>query len=234
MRKEEVNPSVKSNKRTQNTLSQVPNGIELIWRLGEDLIYWMCLRVESFALAMNVMFWKHGCQWMWWLGCIYSPNHFLAVGKGCWRWAHRTVRCATATVHCPVHATSAQPLGFWAVDRCRRLSSSCTGQSGTLWLLRSDFCCGTVHHCSSAQSTVGTQGVVAPLAHRTVRWIIAKRASEFLRVVCLEGGWPGALDTVRCDKLQHTQVFCSNFDWVSNWISFLVCVEPYATEINHI
>jgi hypothetical protein len=39
MRKEEGNPSDKSNKRTQNTLSQVPNGIELIWRLGEDLIY---------------------------------------------------------------------------------------------------------------------------------------------------------------------------------------------------
>jgi hypothetical protein len=39
MRKEEGNPSDKSNKRTLNTLSQVPNGIELIWRLGEDLIY---------------------------------------------------------------------------------------------------------------------------------------------------------------------------------------------------
>jgi hypothetical protein len=39
MRKEEGNPSDKSNKITQNTLSQVPNGIELIWRLGEDLIY---------------------------------------------------------------------------------------------------------------------------------------------------------------------------------------------------
>jgi hypothetical protein len=39
MRKEEGNPSDKSNKTTQNTLSQVPNGIELIWMLGEDLIY---------------------------------------------------------------------------------------------------------------------------------------------------------------------------------------------------
>jgi hypothetical protein len=28
---------------------------------------------------------------------------------------------------------------------------------------------GTVHHCSSAQSTVGAQGAVAPLDHRTVR-----------------------------------------------------------------
>jgi hypothetical protein len=29
-----------------------------------------------------------------------------------------------------VRATSAQPLGFGVVDRWRRLSSSCTGQSG--------------------------------------------------------------------------------------------------------
>jgi hypothetical protein len=36
--KKKANPSDKSNKRTQNTLSQVPNGIELIWRLGEDFI----------------------------------------------------------------------------------------------------------------------------------------------------------------------------------------------------
>jgi hypothetical protein len=35
-KKRKANPS---NKRTQNTLSQVSNGIELIWRLGEDLIY---------------------------------------------------------------------------------------------------------------------------------------------------------------------------------------------------
>jgi hypothetical protein len=39
MTKEEGNPSYKSNKRTQNTLSQVLNGMELIWRLREDLIY---------------------------------------------------------------------------------------------------------------------------------------------------------------------------------------------------
>jgi hypothetical protein len=38
-KKEKAKPSDKSNKRTQDTLSQVPNGIELIWRLEEDLIY---------------------------------------------------------------------------------------------------------------------------------------------------------------------------------------------------
>jgi hypothetical protein len=30
--------------------------MELIWRLGEDPIYLMCLGVESFALVLNEMF----------------------------------------------------------------------------------------------------------------------------------------------------------------------------------
>jgi hypothetical protein len=42
--------------KTQNTLSQVHNGIELIWSLREDSIYLMCLGVESFALVLNEMF----------------------------------------------------------------------------------------------------------------------------------------------------------------------------------
>jgi hypothetical protein len=45
-----------SNNEHKKTLSQVPHGIELIWRLGEDPIYLMCLGVESFALVLNEMF----------------------------------------------------------------------------------------------------------------------------------------------------------------------------------
>jgi hypothetical protein len=105
-------------------------------------------------------------------------NHFLAIGKGCWRWAHRT-----ATVHCPMRATSAQPLGFGAVDRWRRLSSSCIGQSGATpnSPVPSDFCALTsvvalftsdiskvdrwrVGSCCSAGSPD------SPVAHQTVRW----------------------------------------------------------------
>jgi hypothetical protein len=41
--------------------------------------------------------------------------------------AHRTV-----TVHCPVRAMSARPLGFGVVDRWSALSFFCTGQSGDL------------------------------------------------------------------------------------------------------
>jgi hypothetical protein len=39
--------------KTQNTLSQVPNEFELIWRLRD---YLMCLKVESYALVLNEMF----------------------------------------------------------------------------------------------------------------------------------------------------------------------------------
>jgi hypothetical protein len=54
--------------------------------------------------------------------------------------AHRTV-----TVHCPVRATSARPLGLGAVDRWSALSSCCTGQSGATLdsPVTSDFCAPT-------------------------------------------------------------------------------------------
>jgi hypothetical protein len=83
MRKEEDNPSDKSNKRTQNTLSQVPNGIELIWWLGENLIFWMCLGVESFALALNRMIRMLGCQWMWCQGKVWLPSFCVLVQMNC-------------------------------------------------------------------------------------------------------------------------------------------------------
>jgi hypothetical protein len=45
----------------------------------------------------------------------------------------------TTTVHCPVRATSARPLGFGAIDRLNRLSFCCTGQSGTTPNMSGDF-----------------------------------------------------------------------------------------------
>jgi hypothetical protein len=56
MGKEKGQAKQQEQQGTQNTLSQVPNGIELIWRLREDSIYLMCLGVESFALVLNEMF----------------------------------------------------------------------------------------------------------------------------------------------------------------------------------
>jgi hypothetical protein len=133
----------------------------------------MCLGVNALALVLNVIFWKLVCQRMWWLGGIYSPQPF------CSRWPRllamgapdSPVHHRTGTVQCLVHAMSAHSLGFWAVDRWRRLSSSCTGQSGAtpdslvphrtvrclltllLWLLHS-----TVHHCCFSQSRLLAPG----------------------------------------------------------------------------
>jgi hypothetical protein len=50
----------KRQEQQKNTLSQVPNVIELIWRLRDDSIYLMCLGVQSFALVLNEMFGMFG------------------------------------------------------------------------------------------------------------------------------------------------------------------------------
>jgi hypothetical protein len=97
-------------------------------------------------------------------GVFIASNHFLVVGWVCCQWAHRTVRWCTGqgTVHCPVRATSACPLGFREVDRWNPLSCSCNRQSGAtpdmsmsgvFWLsaLTSDL------HCSLLPSTVGAR-----------------------------------------------------------------------------
>jgi hypothetical protein len=44
------------------------------------------------------------------VGVFIALNHQQAVGKGCCRWAHRTVRFATG--HCPVRRHVTQLLGF--------------------------------------------------------------------------------------------------------------------------
>jgi hypothetical protein len=78
------------------------------------------------------------------VGGIYSPQplpshwkRLLAMGA-----LDSLVRHRTAIVHCPVCATSAQPLGFGAVDHWRCLSSSCIGQFSATpdSPMTSDFC----------------------------------------------------------------------------------------------
>jgi hypothetical protein len=152
--------------------------VELILGLGEDFdllnvswsgVFCSCIEcwIQNAWMAMNEV-----------VGGIYSPQplpsrwqSLLAMGAPDSPVVHRIV-----TVHCPVRATSARPLGFGAVDRWSRLSFCCTGQSGGTpdSQVTSDLCALTsARHCltcSSKQSTVGAQGVVAPLAHRLVRW----------------------------------------------------------------
>jgi hypothetical protein len=115
-------------------------------------------------------------------GVFIALNHQEAIREGCWRRAHRTVRCATGqvlfTVQCA--ATSPNRYGLEPGRPLEALSSCGTGQSGatpnrscslsgaslTLWLSLCACCCFSSSFCSRPLHEL----VVALLAHRTVRW----------------------------------------------------------------
>ena len=74
-------------------------------RLGEDLIFSMCLGVNSFALVLNVEFRKLGWIEWWWLGVFIAPTTILAVaGDGAPDKALFTVRCVPRQ----------RPVGVWS------------------------------------------------------------------------------------------------------------------------
>jgi hypothetical protein len=98
----------------------------------------LCLEVNALALVLNENLRKLGCLEWWWLGVFIALNHQQVVRGGCYRWAHRTVRCTS-------HVT--QPLGFGSCRPLEALSSSGTGQTlfnvRCVLTLRSD----SVAHC---------------------------------------------------------------------------------------
>jgi hypothetical protein len=174
---------------------------------------------------------------MRWLGVFIASQPLLVVG-----WIllemgapDNAVRHRTVTVHCPLRATSAQPLGFGAVDRWRPLSSSYTGQSGAIWLLRSDFW-HALFFCAESRWRAGSRCSAgspdSPMPHWTVRWIIMEHALEFPRVAGSESYGHGAPNTVRWAIFQHTQVLLLQLNCVPNLIYFLVYIEPYAPVIH--
>ena len=150
------------------------------------LLYWM--RISENLDALNEV-----------VGGIYNlqplPSRWLfllAIDTPDSLVVHRT-----STVHCPVRATSARPLGFGAVDRWNPLSFYCTGQSGAtpdmsgdLWLRCSDSVAHCSGYCLLLQTTVGpvsrcsAGSLDMSGAHRIVRWIIAERAQRIP-----ESGW---------------------------------------------
>jgi hypothetical protein len=142
-----------------------------------------------------------GCGW----GVFIALNHQTTVVAGCCRWAHRTVWCAS-------HVS--QSLGFGSILPLEALSSSGTGQSGAA----PDRSCSlssapltsvltSVAHCIIVRGTVAVDRCTgsryfgdapnSPVAHRTIRWIIAESASRNPRVASLKLYSPGAPDTVR-------------------------------------
>jgi hypothetical protein len=71
---------------------------------------------------------KLGCLEWWWLGVFIAPTTNSTVGEVVYRWAHRTVRCATGQclVRQPRHST----IRVLTVSTVGALTSWGTGQSG--------------------------------------------------------------------------------------------------------
>jgi hypothetical protein len=91
-----------------------------------------------------------------WLGVFIAPTTKVAIGGGCCRRAHRTVRYPPDTVRCASHVT--QPLGFDRWSFCplgHRIVRWCTGQP--LCTVRCAFwrCSDSVTHCSAFNAVAG-------------------------------------------------------------------------------
>jgi hypothetical protein len=123
-------------------------------------------------------------------GVFIAPTTKVAVGEGCCRRAHWTVRCATG--HCPMcqprHPTvRVRSLELWHVgppDSPVRLLAPAL----TLRAL-SAHCSRTIHFCRRplALLAVAPHGTPdSPVLHRTVRWIIAEWHSKNSKVASSE------------------------------------------------
>jgi hypothetical protein len=66
-------------------------------------------------------------EWRWLWGIYSPPTTNSTVGVGCYRWAHRTVRCTTG--HCPVRQPSHPTVRVLTVSTVGALSSRGTGQA---------------------------------------------------------------------------------------------------------
>jgi hypothetical protein len=121
-------------------------------------------------------------------GVFIAPTTKPTVGEVVCRWAHRTVRCATG--HCPVHQPRHPTVRVLAVLTVGALTSWGTGQSGAASDKHCSLSGAPSGVCSDSARTVRAlftlQPTVAlasrcsagtldsPMAHRTVRWIIAE------------------------------------------------------------
>jgi hypothetical protein len=110
---------------------------------------------------------------------------FIATNQICSRWrrllamgapdspvCHRTVSGAPPR-HPVVRACSWSIVGGFVLMRHRTVRCH-TGQSGAPLTFCSDFCHVTMLHCSSVRVDRCAQIAIAPLVHRTVRWIIVE------------------------------------------------------------
>jgi hypothetical protein len=230
-RNKKSNPSARAQMNTSISLSLVTIWLEWPMDLGEDLISLYVSWMKSIALVWGVKTENLDAINGGWLEVFIAPTTKGAVGGGCCRMAHRTVRCAS-------HVTP--PLGsdrwsFWQLGH--RTVRWCIGQSlftvrCAFWLC-SDFCA----HCSALTarcrrplalcSLYSTGASDSLVLHWTVRWIIAERLPEFPKVASLELG-SLVHRTVRCARPGHTSVVICSFYLNLFLVFLLVCCEPLA------
>jgi hypothetical protein len=63
---------------------------------------------------------KLGCHEVWWLGVFIAPTIKMVVGRGCYRWAHWTVRCVTG--HCLVRQPHHPTVRVWPLELCLQVA----------------------------------------------------------------------------------------------------------------
>jgi hypothetical protein len=144
--------------------------------------------------------------WMPWSGGVWgvfiAPTTKPTIGEVVCRWAHRTVRCATG--HCPVCQPRHPIVRVLTVSTVGALTAWCTEHA--LFTVRCAFwrCSDSVRTVRALFTFAGDRWsrplrflAIDPLAHRTVRWIIAERLSRNPKVKSSACTIPGAPDTVR-------------------------------------
>jgi hypothetical protein len=204
--------------------------MERIWFLC------LCLALNAIALVWGLKAENLDKMNGGWLGVFITPTTKIAVGEGCCRMAHRTVRCATG--HCPVrqlrHLTvrvrplellSSGPLDSPMVYRT--ITIHCPVRLlALLWLLHAQA--RTVHFYCSVADDRWRCVAVTPLAHRIVWWIIAERLPEFSKVASSELG-SLVHRTVRCAKPGQPSVALLHSFWTLSLNFVLVYCEPLAS-----
>jgi hypothetical protein len=147
-------------------------------------------------------------------GVFRALNHHIAIGDGCYRWAHRTVRCTTG--HCPVRQPRHPTVRVLMVSTIGALTSWGTGQSGaapdrhcslsgapsgatlTLRKLSAHCSCLQVTVALDSRCSVGTPD--SPMNYSGAA-LEKPEGEEFESIA------PGAPDTIRCSRPGFTLVF---------------------------
>jgi hypothetical protein len=170
--------------------------------------------------------WKLGCNEVWWLGGIYSPNH----QNGLW-WELLSYGAPDSPVRQSRHlAVGFRPLELWYVGPPdspmvhRTVTVHCPVRLlAPALTLRAQS--RTVHYSCSFCRRPLVQLAVTPLAHRTVWWIIAEGLPEFPKLSSSEG-FSLVHRTVRCARPGQPLVALLLSFWTLSLTFVLVYCEP--------